>query len=251
MAKILAGSKRIYDQPRAMAMAHKLFRYAFGFALVVYAVVLAVLQNQHLNSQTRTIVDFPLIEKESALGQSIQVPNDVHNATAPDAIAGNTVLSYRPASIILQNPILPEWVKDYVAWHREQRARFLDAKRNNSSSADDVKFLIYRCLKFDRCGGASDRLQDLPYKMMIANQTNRVLLVRWEKPVPLETFLVPPEDGIDWSMQGEMHDMLKDLEWHNKGDEYKSTLQIVSAVRMTDAAPLFRKYEADVVGHKM
>ena len=166
-------------------------------------------------------------------------------------IVGNTVLSYRPASLILQNPKLPDWAKHYVAWHREQRARFLDAKHNNSSSADDVKFLIYRCLKFDRCGGASDRLQDLPYKVMVANQTNRVLLVIWEKPVQLETFLAPPEDGIDWSMQGEIGDMLKKLQWNKGGDEHNSSMQIVSSIRMNEAAPLFRKYETDVLGHKM
>jgi hypothetical protein len=166
-------------------------------------------------------------------------------------IVGNTVLSYRPASLILQNPKLPDWVKHYVIWHRDQRARFLDAKRNNSSSADDVKFLIYRCLMDETCGGTSDRLQDLPYKMMIANQTNRVLLVIWEKPVQLETFLVPSEDGIDWSMQGEMYDMLKDLKWNKDGDEHNSKLQIVSKIRMKQAAPLFKKYETDVLGHKM
>ena len=166
-------------------------------------------------------------------------------------IVGNTVLSYRPASLILQNPKLPDWVKHYVIWHRDQRARFLEAKRNNSSSADDVKFLIYRCLMDETCGGTSDRLQDLPYKMMIANQTNRVLLVIWEKPVQLETFLVPSEDGIDWSMQGEMYDMLKDLKWNKDGDEHNSKLQIVSKIRMKQAAPLFKKYETDVLGHKM
>ena len=166
-------------------------------------------------------------------------------------IVGNTVLSYRPASLILQNPKLPDWVKHYVIWHRDQRARCLDAKRNNSSSADDVKFLIYRCLMDETCGGTSDRLQDLPYKMMIANQTNRVLLVIWEKPVQLETFLVPSEDGIDWSMQGEMYDMLKDLKWNKDGDEHNSKLQIVSKIRMKQAAPLFKKYETDVLGHKM
>ena len=167
-------------------------------------------------------------------------------------ITGNTVLSYRPASIILQNTILPEWVKNYVAWHREQRARFLDAKRNNSPSADDVKFLIVRCSMQDRCGGASDRLQDLPYKMMTANQTNRVLLVVWEKPVPLEIFLVPPADGIDWSMQGEMYDLLKDLEWNMGGDEHNANLQIVSTIRMPRrGVPLFREYETNEVGHNM
>jgi hypothetical protein len=236
------------------AMAQKFFRYAFGFALVLYTVVIVVLQKQQLyTSQNITIDDSPVIKTGEFPGQSSKVPNGMHNVTVEERWSSdtNTVLSYRPASLILQNPKLPDWAKHYVAWHIEQRARFLDAKRNNSSSADGVKFLIYRCLKFDRCGGASDRLQDLPYKVMVANQTNRVLLVIWEKPVQLETFLVPPEDGIDWSMQGEIGDMLKKLQWNKGGDEHNSSMQIVSSIRMNEAAPLFRKYETDVLGHKM
>ena len=64
----------------------------------------------------------------------------------------------------------------------------------------DVRFLISRCLTHDKCGGASDRLQDMPHNIMLANQTNRVLLVRWEKPAKLENFLIPPEGGIDWTV---------------------------------------------------
>ncbi len=236
-----------------MAITQKLFRCAFGFALVLYAAVIVVLQNQQFNYQPTTIVDSPAVSKDDMLVQPIPIPNFMSNiiVTAKGSSEGNTVLSYRPASLILQNPQLPDWVKNYVHWHREQRARFLEAKRNNSSSADDIKFLIFRCLKYDICGGASDRLQALPYKMMIANQTNRVLLVRWEQPEQLETFLVPPEDGINWSMRGELYDMLKHLVWNKKGDEHNSTLQIVSTIRMNEAAPLFRKYETDVLGHKM
>ena len=71
----------------------------------------------------------------------------------------------------------------------------------------DIKFLVSRCFRQDMCGGASDRLQDMPYNLMIANQTQRVLLLRWEKPAPLETFLVPPEGGIDWTLPNEMYNM--------------------------------------------
>ena len=236
-----------------MAIAQKLFRCTFGFALVLYAAVIVVLQNQQLNYQTTTMVDSPIISKDEILIQPTPIPNytSTITVTAKASSEENTVLSYRPASLILQNPKLPDWVKHYVHWHKEQRARFLEAKRNNSSSADDVKFLIFRCFKYDVCGGASDRLQALPYKMMIANQTNRVLLVIWEKPEQLETFLIPPEDGIDWSMRGELYDLLKHLEWNMKGDEHNSTLKIVSTIRMNEAAPLFRKYETDVLGYKM
>ena len=123
---------------------------------------------------------------------------------------GKTIVeSHRPASLILQNPKLPDWVKEYAAWHEQERARYLDAKRTNSTSADDVRFLIMRCLQGDTCGEESDRLQDAPLNIKLANQTNRVLLIRWEKPAPLETFLVPPKDGIDWRIPDDMYEMLK------------------------------------------
>ena len=166
---------------------------------------------------------------------------------------GKTIVaSHRPASLILQNPKLPDWVKEYAAWHEQERARYLDAKRTNSTSADDVRFLIMRCLQGDTCGGASDRLQDAPLNIKLANQTNRVLLIRWEKPAPLETFLVPPKDGIDWRIPDDMYEMLKaDGNWHNGGNESDTSLKTVSTIRRGNAAPIFKQYEVDVVGHRM
>jgi len=87
---------------------------------------------------------------------------------------------------------------------------------------------------------------------MLANQTNRVLLVRWEKPAPLENFLVPPVDGIDWTVQGDMYDYLEaEGDWHLRRDEKNERLKIVSVVRRDVAAPMFRAYENNVVGHKI
>ena len=185
-------------------------------------------------------------------------------STGGGGAAGWSALDHRPASLILRNPELPDWVKRYAAWHGRQRGRYLDAKRDNSSSADDVKFLVSRCLAKDRCGGASDRLQDMPFNMMLANRTGRVLLVRWERPAPLENFLVPPVGGIDWTLPDDMSEMLKrDGNWHLQGNETDGRLKIVSTIRRVSAAPMFRKYrggsavpmfrkyENEEVGHKM
>lgn len=48
------------------------------------------------------------------------------------------------------------------------------------------------------CGGLHDRLGNLPFDLYLANQTNRVLLIKWIKPQPLEEFLIPPPNGLDW-----------------------------------------------------
>lgn len=238
-------------------------RWAFGITLVFYAAAMFVWQHQHLTSQSADIATLLSTTKEAFLGvqsssRSIlfEFSSAPQNNTSPESVTtdavGNTVLSHRPAHLILQNPKLPDWVKQYAAWHKQQRQRYLEAKKLNNSTSD-VKFLISRCLSEDKCGGASDRLQDMPYNLMLANQTNRVLLVRWEKPAPLENFLVPPKDGgIDWTLQGEMYDfLLTERNWNLKGKETNDKLQVVSTIRRDSAAPIFRKYENDVVGHKM
>lgn len=155
-----------------------------------------------------------------------------------------------PLSLLLQTPNLPEWVGHYVVWHKQQRRRYIDALRSNeTSSADDVRFLIVRCLRGETCGGTSDRLQDMPYNLLLANQTSRVLLLRWEIPVALENYLIPHDDGIDWTLEGEIYDSLKDRNWHLWGKEDNGRLKIVSTIRRLHVGvPSFRMYERDRVG---
>jgi hypothetical protein len=153
---------------------------------------------------------------------------------------------YRTPAEILQSPMLPEWVKQYTEWHSTQRKRYLEAIKNNSPVPDDIRFLISRCLSKDKCGGASDRLQDMPYNIMLANQTNRVLLIKWEKPASLEHYLVPPKGGINWTIP---EGMLDGEDWHLRGKEAGGD-RIVSTIRRDSAAPIFREYEKKV-GHKM
>lgn len=185
------------------------------------------------------------------IGNSTNKPN-FNIATTNEGRNTASSIHHRPASLILQNTKLPTWVKHYAAWHSEQRTRFLNAKRNNSTSADDIKFLISRCLENDTCGGASDRLQDMPYNLMLANQTNRILLVRWEKPARLQHYLIPPTNGIDWTLEGEIYEHLKNENWHHKGKETDSKLQIVSTIRRDSGAPIFRNYEnTQLGGHKI
>ena len=99
-----------------------------------------------------------------------------------------------------QSPIgsshmLPKWIQDYKQWHRKMRQTFPGQAIITDPNAPPV--LVRTCLGL--CGGLHDRLGQLPLDLYIANQTQRILLIKWIKPQPLEEFLIPPEDGIDWT----------------------------------------------------
>ena len=87
----------------------------------------------------------------------------------------------------------PPWMMEYFRWHHE-------TKRNlNVGNWDRTKYLVMHCLeRHTRCGGLSDRLRPLPVLILIAARSQRLLLIQWTRPFPLEEFLVPPVGGIDW-----------------------------------------------------
>jgi len=93
---------------------------------------------------------------------------------------------------------LPQWIINYIHWHNEMRAKFPGQRILTDPNAP--KLLIRICLGL--CGGLHDWLGQLPLDLYMANQTKRVLLIKWQKPQPLQEFLVPPrvdEGGIDWT----------------------------------------------------
>lgn len=241
-----------------------LARFSFGIALVAYALAMAVWEHKVLRLDGAPAAAALLASTKEAFvagGRSIFSPGDDGGAANSTAAAGagveNVALSHRPAHVILQNPRLPDWIKRYASWHAVQRKRYIDFKRGNSTetSVSDIKFLISRCLANDHCGGASDRLQDMPYNMKVANETNRVLLVRWEKPAALENFLVPPANGIDWTIDDELLAWMREDDdngnFNLKGKESDDKKRFVSTIRRDSAAPIFRQYEINEVGHKM
>jgi hypothetical protein len=98
---------------------------------------------------------------------------------------------------------LPQWMKDYFAFHREtQRQLSLDTW--NSS---DVRYLIVECMEnAEHCGGTADRLRPIPFYVRLAAETQRLLFLSWDKPKPLEAFLLPPVGGMDWRLPSWLHD---------------------------------------------
>ena len=84
---------------------------------------------------------------------------------------------------------LPIWLQNYFKWHSKQR---------QNPSSNETKYLVITCFRGDDyCGGTSDRLRPLPYYLLVANATQRVLLIKWTKPFDLGEFLMPARD-IDW-----------------------------------------------------
>ena len=233
------------------ASSRAMLSFAVKVIIALYMVLsFFLMQNAHIHSP-QDIAALLSQRKQEFLGGS----NNSINSGAKDATEQqqqqqqptetSSIINelHRPVTEILSNPKLPDWVKNYAKWHKQQRRKYFDDMRVNGKS--DVRFLISRCLTHDNCGGASDRLQDMPHNIMLANQTNRVLLVRWEKPGKLENFLIPPEGGIDWTVPDDMFP--KDYNWHLRGKE-DSGRQIVSTIRRDSAAPTFKNYEKTVLG---
>jgi hypothetical protein len=96
---------------------------------------------------------------------------------------------------------LPEWMSTYAKWHARQRRQF------DHDGDEEVLFMVVVCLKGTECGGVSDRIRSLPYWLVLAERTGRVLLIHWNKKYALEDFWMPPRNkggggggGLDWTI---------------------------------------------------
>ncbi len=89
---------------------------------------------------------------------------------------------------------LPPWMQTYFQWHT-QRVKNLQTPLQWSRQ----RLLVIRCLDEDRCGGTADRLKSLPLYLAVAAKTHRVLFLRWTRPFPLESFMVPG-DQLNWTV---------------------------------------------------
>ena len=89
---------------------------------------------------------------------------------------------------------IPPWMKEYFHWHRETKSKLTKENWN------ETKYLVMQCLStHDKCGGVSDRLRPIPLMLLLAARSQRLLLIQWSRPFPLEEFLVPPVGGVDWT----------------------------------------------------
>ena len=134
-----------------------------------------------------------------------------------------------------KSKVLPEWMKDYFQWHQ-------DARRNlTADNVNDYDYLVFRCLEDDRkCGGAADRLKPLPFLLLVGSKLKRLVFYRWERPAPLEEYLVPPLDGLDWRWPP--HPSLANYEFPPRTDLDKMSIRAMfGLVESTDRWPRHRK----------
>ena len=109
---------------------------------------------------------------------------------------------------------LPQWIKDYFAWHGRRLAEI--EEKNLPWSREKV--LISRCLHGDVCGCTADRLRTFPTLLAVAASTRRLLFFRWSRPVSLEEFL---EGGplMNWTIPSGLD---KELEHRGERPAHRS-----------------------------
>lgn len=100
---------------------------------------------------------------------------------------------------------LPDWLKDYFAWHKQQRLLL----NESNWQQDQFQFLAGTAFKGRKSGGMTDRIRPIPALIRLAAQTRRILLFHWGRPCALEEFLLPPLGGMDWRVPDYMANRLK------------------------------------------
>jgi hypothetical protein len=103
---------------------------------------------------------------------------------------------------------LPQWIQEYVQWHSKMRRQYPGMDLFTHPQAPPI--LLRTCLGV--CGGLHDRLGQLPWDIYLANATGRVLLLAWQRPTPLESFLIPNHPHLfDWTVPLEFHTGFNDM----------------------------------------
>ncbi|KAL3936645.1 MAG: hypothetical protein SGBAC_008076 [Bacillariaceae sp.] len=109
-------------------------------------------------------------------------------------------------------------MKEFFVWHKEQRNRL----QKHPEEWDQLNYYLIECTEsYLKCGGTADRLGPLPFHVRVASATNRLLLIHWTKPAPLEDFLEPPSGGLDWRvppwlLENLRQDAVKRIATHEK-----------------------------------
>jgi hypothetical protein len=134
---------------------------------------------------------------------------------------------------------LPKWMTDYFAWHKKTRSEL------NESNWKSTRYLTLSCINKNSCGGVSDRLRPLPHLMLLAARHKRLLFISWDRPAPLEEFLLPPDGAnrVDWRVPVWLKnlrsirattakvttDLINDLERRDDLIEIRTTIQTPDA----------------------
>jgi len=147
--------------------------------------------------------------------------NDDNNRTNSSAALFSFPHVVNSSDIWENSTTLPSWIKDYFAWHKQERSK---VTRKNWK---EFKYLWMRCLATDgRCGGTADRIKSVPFILYWAARTKRLLMIYWGRPAPLEEFLVPPPfGGIDWRTPPYVHKLCEGSSYLGSTDIFHRILR--------------------------
>ena len=99
---------------------------------------------------------------------------------------------------------LPQWFQEYAKWHTET-VQHLSIHRNY----DDYQYVVLRCVRKDsKCYGAADRLKMIPVIVKLAHLSQRLFFIYWSRPFPLEEFLLPNTNFLNWTVPYHLYESL-------------------------------------------
>ena len=135
---------------------------------------------------------------------------------------------------------IPEWAKDYFAWHRQS------TRHRTRTNWKEYKYLVMTCFEGQICGNVAHRLRPIAGMIRLAYDTNRVLLIHWDSPDPLEKYLEPPAKGhgMDWRVPDYM--LAEVREAGTKQQQQTNIQQIVNTAADQDRIFVTTRYNDDL-----
>jgi hypothetical protein len=186
-------------------------------------------------SQRNSVTSPPL------LGQQQQHYKDYdEDESGDDAFLNTPINTNTHTNTSASTLLLPPWMEDYFEWHYQTRLIL------NETNCGSYKYLVLRCLmRNQKCSGASDRLQSIPTAIRLASDGGRLLFIQWERPAPLEEFLLPP-GKLDWRLpvwldeRLNMHNMTKFRMSEDNANRFDKITQTVVAVKTVRGNDYYR-----------
>ncbi|CAB9500557.1 expressed unknown protein [Seminavis robusta] len=142
----------------------------------------------------------------------------------------------KPDELWSKSTTLPDWLKAYFSWHKDQKAKITE------ENWKEQRYLVLTCYGHNQanCGTVTHRLRLLPAQLRLAAQSQRILLLHWDKPFRLEFFVEPPTKetegdkgkeeetiGVDWIVPEFMM-------WKVRKAKQQNALDILATEAMQD-----------------
>jgi len=224
------------------------------FCIASIVSIVHVLNQQGVLSNFREVASLEAVQDPTELTPTTSIPTSDSTTIAnmvPEIDYNYTFLRHH-VDYKTKYP-LPDWMEEFLS-----KQPTGDSQQHHEMLADPSnQFLVMTCYKYrdkgESCGGFTDRLMNLAWNMWAAHQTNRKLLIKYDKPRPLEEFLVPPppsDHGFNWMMP----DGYFPEEWSAWGDrssqEYKNNRRWDPTIQALNM-PKFREQRVIFVNNNL